>query len=128
MREGIAQGKQQVRGSSLNQGNTPWLKRKGISTMDAIDRLKQDCESTLTETMTMQEIKHRFPSTRSVLEGLCIDSRFEGSDCLDEVAWRHGMESRELLALLEEEVARPMPQVLDGGRAPREEHASAVLG
>ena len=95
--------------------------------MDAINNLKQDHESVLTEIMTVQEIKRRYPSTRSVFEDFYIDSRFEGSDCLDEVAWRHGMESRELLALLEEEVTRPTPQVLDGGRAPREEHASAVL-
>jgi hypothetical protein len=66
----------------------------------------------LTDTMTVQEVMGRYPTTRSVLEGLFIDRRFEGYDCLDEVAWRHGMESRELLALLEEHVARPTPQAL----------------
>ena len=65
--------------------------------------------SGLRETMTVREVMSRYPETTSFLEGLCINGRFEGYDCLDEVAWRHGMESRELLALLEEEVARPMP-------------------
>lgn len=75
--------------------------------MDAINHLKQDHESILTETMTVQEIKRRYPSTRSVFEDFYIDSRFEGSDCLDEVAWRHGMESRELLTQLEKVAGRP---------------------
>ena len=75
--------------------------------------------SGLSETMTVQEVMHRYPNTRSVLEGLFSDHRFEGYDCLDEVAWRHGMESGTLLALLEEEVARPTPQILDGEAALR---------
>ncbi len=70
--------------------------------------------SGLHDTMTVQEVMGRYPSTQSVLEGLFINRRFEGYDCLDEVAWRHGMESQELLGLLEEEVARPAPQILDG--------------
>ncbi len=61
--------------------------------------------SGLRETMTVREITSRYPGTKSVLEGLFIDSRYEGYDCLDEVAWRHGMESRNLLARLEEELA-----------------------
>lgn len=75
--------------------------------------------SGFSDTMTVQEVMCRYPNTRSVLEGLCIDPRFEGYDCLDEVAWRHGMESGKLLALLEEEVARPTPQIFDGEAAPR---------
>ena len=75
--------------------------------------------SGLSETMTVQEVMRRYPNTRSVLEGLRIDRRFEGYDCLDEVAWRQGMESWKLLALLEEEVARPTPQIFDGEAAPR---------
>jgi len=67
--------------------------------------------SGLSETMTVQEVMRRYPNTGSVLEGLCIDRSFEGYDCLDEVAWRHGMESQELLALLEEEVAQPTSQI-----------------
>jgi hypothetical protein len=67
--------------------------------------------SALTETMTVQEVARRYPDTNAVLEGLGIDRRFEGYDGLDEVAWRHGMESQALLALLEEAVRRPPPRI-----------------
>jgi hypothetical protein len=60
----------------------------------------------LGETMTVAEVVTRYPAAGVVLERLFIDQRFERHDCLDEVAWRHGMESRELLAHLEEGLAR----------------------
>ena len=85
--------------------------------MDAIKHLKQDHESMLTETMTVQEIKRRYPSTKAVFDGLFIGSRFEGYDCLDEVAWRHGMESEDLLLSLEEAVARSATPSVDGREA-----------
>ena len=62
--------------------------------------------SELTETMTVQEVAHRYPKTRAVLDGLFIDRRFEGYDCLGEVAWRHGMDGQALLALLGNAVGR----------------------
>ena len=54
------------------------------------------------ETMTVNRIVQEFPRTRPVFEQLFVNIPYEGSDCLDEVAWRHGLESRELLAKLEE--------------------------
>ena len=60
----------------------------------------------LSESMTVGEVVTRYPEAAAALERLCRDERFERYDCLDEVAWRHGMESRELFARLEEELAR----------------------
>jgi len=60
----------------------------------------------LSETMTVGEVVTRYPAAGPALDRLFIDQRFERYDCLDEVAWHHGMESQELLAQLEEELAR----------------------
>ena len=53
------------------------------------------------ETMTVNRVIQAFPGTQPVFERLFINIPMEGCACLDEVAWRHGMESRELLAKLE---------------------------
>lgn len=57
--------------------------------------------SRLTEVMTVNRIVQEFPHARQVLERFFINIPLEGCSCLDEVAWRHGMESRELLDALE---------------------------
>jgi hypothetical protein len=66
--------------------------------------LRQAQEGLLNEVMTVQEVVTRYPRAKAVLERLFMDSAFERYDCLDEVAWRHGMESGELLGLLEEAI------------------------
>ena len=53
------------------------------------------------ETMTVNRIVNEFPGTRPVFERLFINIPMEGCGCLDEVAWRHGMDARELLENLE---------------------------
>ncbi len=55
----------------------------------------------LSEAMTVGEVVDRYPAAGPMLEQLFIDQRFERYDCLDEVAWRHGMESWELVSCLE---------------------------
>jgi len=55
----------------------------------------------LEETMTVNRILQRFPRTRPVFERMFVNISYEGCDCVDEVAWRHGMEARELLEKLE---------------------------
>ena len=57
------------------------------------------------ETMTVNRVLQTFPGTRPVFERLFVNVPIEGCSCLDEVAWRHGMESRELLAKLEDVLA-----------------------
>ena len=58
-------------------------------------------ETRLSEEMTVNRIVHEFPKTKPVFDQLFINVPFEGCHCLDEVAWRHGMEARELLKKLE---------------------------
>lgn len=55
----------------------------------------------LEEMMTVNRVLQCYPRTKRVFEQLFINIPYEGADCLDEVAWRHGMESRELLEKLE---------------------------
>ena len=57
------------------------------------------------ETMTVNRIVREFPSTKFVFERLFINIPLEGSSCLDEVAWRHGIDSTELLQQLEAALA-----------------------
>jgi hypothetical protein len=40
-----------------------------------------------------------------LLERLFINVPYEGYDCLDEVAWRRGLDCRQLLVVLEEAIA-----------------------
>jgi hypothetical protein len=74
--------------------------------MENIKNTKHDNRSDLTEQMTVQEIKHRYPSTIGVFKALILGRgfRFAGYDCLDEVAWHNGMGSQTLLDLLSESV------------------------
>ena len=57
------------------------------------------------ETMTVNRIVQQFPTTKPVFERLFINVPMEGCTCLDEVAWRHGMEANELLQRLEKAIA-----------------------
>ena len=63
--------------------------------------------SRLDETMTVNHVVRMFPGTRRVFERLFINPVMEGCTCLDEVAWRHGLDGRQLLSLLEEAVPPP---------------------
>lgn len=67
------------------------------------------------ECMTVNRVVHEYPATHRIFEQLFINVPIEGSTCLDEVAWRHGMESRELLKQLEAAIQekRPTPQTTD---------------
>jgi iron-sulfur cluster repair protein YtfE (RIC family) len=58
--------------------------------------------SWLKETMTLNQVVQQCPKTRSLFERFFINMSIEGSSCLDEVAWRHGMDVQDLLKPLEE--------------------------
>lgn len=51
----------------------------------------------LQEDMTVNDVLVKYPRTRSVFQRLFVNIQLEGNDCLDEVAWRHGLESKDLL-------------------------------
>ena len=55
----------------------------------------------LSEGMTVNRVIQQYPATGPVFKQLFVNVPSEGCDCLDEVAWRHGLESRELLEKLE---------------------------
>jgi hemerythrin-like domain-containing protein len=65
--------------------------------------------ASLDEVMTVNYVVHAFPDTRPTFERLFINVPLEGCTCLDEVAWRHGMESQELLQSLEEAIWHATP-------------------
>ena len=58
--------------------------------------------SRLDEVMTVNRVIQQYPTTKSVFERLFVNIPYEGCHCLDEIAWRHGMDSRELLKRLEQ--------------------------
>lgn len=66
--------------------------------------------SRLHECMTVNGVLRRYPMTKTIFERLFVNIPYEGCDCLDEVAWRHGMESRQLFDQLE--------QLIPAGRTP----------
>ena len=69
----------------------------------------------LQECMTVNRVVREHPETRAVFDRLFINLPLEGCACLDEVAWRHGVESEELLARLEQAVLPGRPPVRDKG-------------
>ena len=70
--------------------------------MNAVDHLRRDHQILrFDETMTVNRVVQEFPAARPVFERLFINIPVEGCTCLDAVAWRHGLESRELLEQLE---------------------------
>jgi len=71
--------------------------------------------SGLREDMTLNRIVNEYPVAGAVLSHLFVNLPFEGHDCLDEVAWRHGLNSQDILTRLEQAIAiqgtpKPRPQ------------------
>ena len=58
----------------------------------------------LHEEMTVNHVLRTYPQTKLLLERLFINVPYEGYDCLDEVAWRRGMDCCQLVLLLEEAI------------------------
>jgi len=82
------------------------------------DRKEDDEEAALAgdrlhEEMMVNYVLHAYPRTQAVFERLFINIAYEGYDCLDEVAWRHGMEGKELLSKLEEVIGSKGSSVED---------------
>lgn len=56
----------------------------------------------LNEVSTVNSLIREYPKTRRVFEQFFVNIPYEGADCLDEVAWRHGLEAGELINRLEQ--------------------------
>lgn len=61
---------------------------------------KPQATSHVTEVMTPNRVLREFPATQRVFDRLFVNIPFEGCDCLDEVAWRRGMETQDLIDTL----------------------------
>ena len=51
----------------------------------------------VSESMSINEVLHRFPTARQIFDELHVNRLEEGSDSVDEVAWRHGANVADVL-------------------------------
>lgn len=70
-----------------------------------VETITTGAPSRLHETMTVNRVVQEHPCARRIFERLFISIPFEGCSGLDEVAWRHGMESKDLIAALDAALA-----------------------
>ena len=56
---------------------------------------------TLSPDITVNRVLHYYPQARALLERLGMHPEIEGCECLDEVAWCHGLSVEELIRKLE---------------------------
>jgi hypothetical protein len=61
----------------------------------------------LSPSMTVNRVVREFPGAQRALERLFVNVPLEGCACLDEVAWRHGMTTQELIELLCRQIGLP---------------------
>ena len=80
----------------------PTLERAFVPQARDPGTVQAACPACLCDTMTPNWIVRQDPRTQAVFDELSINLAFEGSDGLDEVAWRHGVSDQELLQKLEE--------------------------
>ena len=73
-----------------------------LTDQDAVAGVSTEPPARFEETMTVNRIIQQCQQTKPVFEQLFINIPMEGCNCLDEVAWRHGVDSRDLLHNLEE--------------------------
>ena len=82
----------------------PMLEQELAAREPANAQLQQTSGTRVQECMTVNGVLREHPATRAVFERLFVNVPYEGYDCLDEVAWRHGMDVQELLGRLEQSV------------------------
>ena len=64
----------------------------------------------IAEHMSANAIMKAFPATRRVFEKHGVTCGCEGCDCLNELAWRRGLEAKELVKELQQAAAEPKPE------------------
>ena len=101
----------------------PVLERVLVSREASLAREPQ-AGSHVTEVMAVNRVLREFPTTKRVFDGLFVNVPFEGCDCLDEVAWRRGMEARDLVSQLEAVIATCQCQ---GAEPPSQQSLSRCL-
>ena len=75
----------------------------------AVDEAEEECREPketlkplIAEHMSANAVMKTFPATRRVFEKHGIACGCEGCDCLDELAWRHGLEAKGLVEELQQ--------------------------
>lgn len=64
-------------------------------------------EESISPSMSVNEILHRYPQTEPVFERLHINRLWEGYESVDELAWGHGMDVSQVIEELRQVVAFP---------------------
>ena len=82
----------------------PLLERV-LAGREAEGPLTVEAGSHLDEAMAVNRVLREFPATKRVFDSLFVNVPFEGCDCLDEVAWRRGMEAQDLINRLDAVIA-----------------------
>lgn len=59
-----------------------------------------EAPSPVSETMTLRRLLDKFPQCESVFDSLFINCTLEQTTCLDELAWRHGLQFEDLVKRL----------------------------
>lgn len=67
---------------------------------------KPDGFTPINETMSVNEVLHRYPNAQRVFDDLHIRRWEEGADSMDEVAWHHGMQVEEIMEQLRSAVSQ----------------------
>jgi len=76
-----------------------------LASREALPTREPQAASHVTEVMAVNRVLQEFPATKRVFDRLFVNVPLEGCDCLDEVAWRRGMEARDLVDTLEAAIA-----------------------
>ena len=88
--------------------------REVFPAVDAAEEERREPEETLkpliAEHMSANAVMKTFPATRRVFEKHGIRCGCEGCDCIDELAWRYGLEAKGLVEELQEVAVETKPQ------------------
>lgn len=69
--------------------------------------VSEELKPMITEQMSANAVMKAFPATRAVFEKHSVRCGCEGCECLDELAWRRGMDVKELIQELREAADPP---------------------
>jgi hypothetical protein len=70
------------------------------------------------ESLTVREVVEQYPATEPLLRRFFVDPLVDGAYALDEVASRHGLDSRQLVTELEASITRSRPFLVAASRYP----------
>ncbi len=86
---------------AIDQLNTSMeeQERELFPVLDQMEVWRSEADA-ISGTMSVNEILQRYPQTEPVFDQLHINRWREGYECVDELAWRHGMDAAQVLEQL----------------------------